>query len=58
MDYNQRPQGFVVGFVVGEGLTTTAEVNHNRIFKPVDANHAVDEVFSEFAHFFVLLCSF
>ena len=58
MDYNQRPQGFVVGFIIGEGLAAMAEVNHNRIFKSVDANHAVDEVFSQFVHFFILLWSF
>jgi len=36
-------------------LAHLGEVNHDLVLKPVDANHAVNQLFSQFVHFFVLL---
>ena len=51
MYYYQRPQGLVMGFIIRESLTALAEVNHDGVFKAVQPNHAVNQVFSQFVHF-------
>jgi hypothetical protein len=58
MALDEHRKAFVVVLVIFPTFAYCAEVDDDGVFKPVNANHAVDKAFSEFAHFFYFLSLF